>query len=49
VLSWPLVAVTVAVSGWVLYRTLPPEHPGLRVVEENGDPSDPAPDGLPRT
>lgn len=49
VLSWPLVAVTVAVSGWVLYRTLPPEHPGLRVVEENGDPSDSAPDGLPRT
>ncbi|MFI6307819.1 DUF3159 domain-containing protein [Amycolatopsis thailandensis] len=49
VLSWPLVAVTVAVSGWVLYRTLPPEHPGLRVVEENEDPSDPAPGGLPRT
>jgi len=49
VLSWPLVAVTVAVSGWVLYRTLPPEHPGLRVVEENGDPPDSEPDGLPRT
>ncbi|PXY20137.1 hypothetical protein BA062_33305 [Prauserella flavalba] len=30
VLSWPLVAVTVAVSGWVLYRTLPENHPGLR-------------------
>ncbi|WP_228714263.1 MULTISPECIES: DUF3159 domain-containing protein [Prauserella] len=30
VLSWPLVALTVAVSGWVLYRTLPESHPGLR-------------------
>ncbi|MEV6912534.1 DUF3159 domain-containing protein [Amycolatopsis sp. NPDC051071] len=55
-LSWPLVAVTVAVSGWVLYRTLPPEHPGLRVVEapEKADPAgenpaDSEPDGLPRT
>ena len=34
VLSWPLVALTVAVSGWVLYRTLPPEHPGLRLAPE---------------
>ncbi|TWH21053.1 uncharacterized protein DUF3159 [Prauserella rugosa] len=35
VLSWPLVAVTVAVSGWVLHRALPDRHPGLRhpVVE----------------
>ncbi|WP_083254868.1 DUF3159 domain-containing protein [Amycolatopsis orientalis] len=61
VLSWPLVAVTVAVSGWVLYRTLPPEHPGLRVVEDEavesgGDadaagknPSGSGADGLPRT
>ncbi|TQJ02981.1 DUF3159 domain-containing protein [Amycolatopsis cihanbeyliensis] len=30
VLSWPLVALTVAVSGWVLYRALPNDHPGLR-------------------
>ncbi|MFC4002065.1 DUF3159 domain-containing protein [Prauserella oleivorans] len=30
VLSWPLVALTVAVSGWVLHRTLPSGHPGLR-------------------
>ncbi|SFP49841.1 Protein of unknown function [Amycolatopsis arida] len=30
VLSWPLVAVTIAVSGWVLHRTLPKDHPGLR-------------------
>jgi hypothetical protein len=35
-LSWPLVAATVAVSGWVLYKSLPPEHPGLRVVRESG-------------
>ncbi|WP_414941570.1 DUF3159 domain-containing protein [Amycolatopsis sp. cmx-11-51] len=56
VLSWPLVAVTVAVSGWVLYRTLPPEHPGLRVAEGDAgadaageNPSGSEPDGLPRT
>ncbi|WP_328604755.1 DUF3159 domain-containing protein [Amycolatopsis sp. NBC_00345] len=36
VLSWPLVAATVAVSGWVLYKSLPPEHPGLRVAQEPG-------------
>jgi hypothetical protein len=36
VLSWPLVAATVAVSGWVLYKSLPPEHPGLRVARESG-------------
>ncbi|MCP2235583.1 Protein of unknown function (DUF3159) [Prauserella halophila] len=30
VLSWPLVALTVAVSGWVLHRSLPESHPGLR-------------------
>ncbi|WP_370945026.1 DUF3159 domain-containing protein [Amycolatopsis sp. cg5] len=33
VLSWPLVALTVATSGWVLYRALPDDHPGLRVVQ----------------
>ncbi|MFD8494079.1 DUF3159 domain-containing protein [Amycolatopsis sp. NPDC059657] len=33
VLSWPLVALTVATSGWVLYRALPEDHPGLRVVQ----------------
>jgi len=43
VLSWPLVALTVAVSGWVLYRTLPPEHPGLRLAQGV------RPDDLPRT
>ncbi len=35
VLALPLVAVTIAVSGWILYRTLPAEHPGLRVVEDS--------------
>ncbi|MGH3979133.1 MAG: DUF3159 domain-containing protein [Pseudonocardiaceae bacterium] len=29
-LSWPLVAVCIAVSGAVLLRTLPGDHPGLR-------------------
>lgn len=31
VLSWPLVAACVAVSGTVLFRALPPDHPGLRM------------------
>lgn len=30
VLTWPLVALTIAVSGWVLHRALPPSHPGIR-------------------
>ncbi len=30
VLTWPLVAACLAVSWWVIRRTLPPEHPGLR-------------------
>ncbi|WP_199431410.1 DUF3159 domain-containing protein [Qaidamihabitans albus] len=30
VLSWPLVALTLTLSGWVLYRALPADHPGLR-------------------
>jgi hypothetical protein len=34
VMTWPLQAVTIAVSGWVLYRTLPKSHPGLRVVQD---------------
>ncbi|EIF00694.1 DUF3159 domain-containing protein [Saccharomonospora glauca] len=29
-LSWPLVLATLVVSGWVLYRCLPDDHPGLR-------------------
>lgn len=32
VLSWPLVAASVAVSGAVLIRALPADHPGLRTV-----------------
>ncbi|MFF4597148.1 DUF3159 domain-containing protein [Amycolatopsis sp. NPDC001319] len=35
-LSWPLVAATVAVSGWVLYKALPAGHPGLRLAPEPG-------------
>ena len=30
VLSWPLVAAILAVSGWVLHRGLPADHPGIR-------------------
>jgi len=30
VLTWPLVALCIAVSGWVFQRTLPDDHPGLR-------------------
>lgn len=29
-LSWPLIAVCLAVSWWVLRRSLPTDHPGLR-------------------
>jgi hypothetical protein len=31
-LSWPLIPVCVGVSGAVLYRALPSDHPGLRSV-----------------
>jgi ABC-type long-subunit fatty acid transport system fused permease/ATPase subunit len=37
VLSWPLVALTVATSGWVLYRALPDNHPGLRLATTEVD------------
>jgi hypothetical protein len=30
VLSWPLIAACLAVSWWVLRRSLPADHPGLR-------------------
>lgn len=33
-LAWPLQAVCVAVSWWVLRRTLPADHPGLRHPRE---------------
>ena len=29
-LTWPLIAACLGVSWWVLRRTLPPDHPGLR-------------------
>lgn len=29
-MSWPLVALTIALSGWVLHKTLPADHPGIR-------------------
>lgn len=29
-LTWPLIAACLAVSWWVIRRTLPPGHPGLR-------------------
>ncbi len=35
-LTWPLVAACVAVSWWVIRRTLPPGHPGLRHPVEPG-------------
>lgn len=34
-LSWPLVAACVAVSAWVLRRSLPADHPGLRLPRES--------------
>jgi hypothetical protein len=36
-LSWPLVAACVAVSGAVLLRALPADHPGLRSVRRGPD------------
>jgi Protein of unknown function (DUF3159) len=40
-LTWPLVVACLAASWWVLRRSLPPGHPGLR------HPQAPAPRGLP--
>jgi hypothetical protein len=37
VLSWPLVAATIAVSGVVLFRSLPQDHPGLRHPRTSSD------------
>jgi hypothetical protein len=37
VLSWPLVAATIAVSGLVLFRSLPKQHPGLRHPRTSSD------------
>lgn len=38
VLTWPLVAACLAVSWWVIRRSLPPGHPGLRHPVVNGSP-----------
>jgi hypothetical protein len=35
-LTWPLVAACLAVSWWVIRRSLPPEHPGLRHPRTGG-------------
>jgi hypothetical protein len=37
VMSWPLIAATVAVSGVVLFRSLPDDHPGLRHPRTSSD------------
>lgn len=37
VLTWPLVALTITVSGWVLHRALPQDHPGLRHPQDVGE------------
>lgn len=42
-LSWPLVAACLAVSWWVVRRSLPPGHPGLRHPMVAADPGPPAP------
>lgn len=31
-LSWPLIPACIGISGVVLFRALPPDHPGLRTV-----------------
>lgn len=41
-LTWPLVAACLAVSWWVIRRSLPAEHPGLRHPQDR-DPVAPAP------
>lgn len=45
-LSWPLVAATLAASGAVVHATLPHEHPGLRRPRTpvGDDPRDPRPE-----
>jgi hypothetical protein len=40
VLTWPLVAVCVSASWWVIRRTLPADHPGLRHPRPLGSPLD---------
>ncbi len=38
ILTWPLVAVCIAASWWVLRRSLPAEHPGIRHPRLPGEP-----------
>jgi hypothetical protein len=38
-LSWPLVALCVAVSAWVVARALPPDHPGFRSPRPRSGPN----------
>lgn len=38
-LSWPLIAVCLAASWWLLRRSLPTDHPGLRHPRTPGRPS----------
>jgi len=33
-MTWPLVVATLAVSWWVIRRSLPEDHPGLRHPRE---------------
>lgn len=40
-LTWPLVAACLAVSWWVLRRSLPPGHPGLRHPADTRVPATP--------
>jgi Protein of unknown function (DUF3159) len=37
VMSWPLVAAAIAVSGVVLFRSLPKDHPGIRHPRTSSD------------
>ncbi|MBG6139572.1 DUF3159 domain-containing protein [Longispora fulva] len=37
VLTWPLVAACLAVSWWVLRRSLPADHPGLRLEKDRDE------------
>ncbi|WP_440900427.1 DUF3159 domain-containing protein [Actinosynnema sp.] len=46
-LSWPLQVVCVVVSWWVIRRSLPADHPGLRHPRVPGEAAGPAPAGNP--
>lgn len=46
-LSWPLVAGCLAASWWVLRRSLPPDHPGVRYPRAGADSTAPRPAATP--